>query len=154
MKAKELMTPGPSCCSPGDSIQEVARSMRDNDCGSIPVVEEGRIVGIVTDRDLAIRALARGLNADTLVRDVMTESPDCCDEDEDVSEISRVMADRQVRRVPIVNADGHCVGIIAQADIALASAGNGTVSDSEVAATVSSISEPAGETSASERLNS
>jgi CBS domain-containing protein len=143
MKAKDLMTPQPCCCSPNDSITEVASIMRDNDCGSVPVVEAGRIVGIVTDRDLTVRALARGLTGEATVRDVMTASPECCEENDDIHSIERVMSERQVRRVPIVNADGGCVGIVSQADLARATHSRKQVSEHEVAETVARISEPA-----------
>ena len=116
--------------------------MRDNDCGSVPVVEGGRVVGIVTDRDLAVRGLARGLSSDAKVRDVMTASPECCSEEADVHDIERVMSDRQVRRVPIVNADGGCVGIVSQADLARATS-NSAIPPKEVAETVAEISAPA-----------
>ena len=141
MKAKDLMTANPCCASPDDSLSEVASMMRDADCGSVPVVEAGRVVGIVTDRDLAVRGLARGLSGDTKVRDVMTASPECCSENTDVHEIERLMSDRQVRRVPIVNADGGCVGIVAQADLARASSNSGALAR-EVAETVAEISAP------------
>ena len=142
MKARDLMTATPSTCSPDDSIQSVARTMRDNDCGSLPVVEDGRVVGIITDRDLAIRALADGMNGGLRVRNVMTVSPECCSEDDDLKSVERVMSERQVRRVPIVNADGGVVGIIAQADLARAAASGSRVSDQEVTETVASISAP------------
>jgi CBS domain-containing protein len=143
MKARELMTPQPCCCSPGDSIAEVASVMRDNDCGSVPVIEAGKVVGIITDRDIAVRGLARGLDGDAKVRDVMTASPQCCGEEDDVHSIERVMSERQVRRVPIVNADGGCVGIVSQADLARATQARGHLSEHEVAETVASISAPA-----------
>ena len=143
MKARDLMTPQPCCCSPDDSLTEVASMMRDNDCGSVPVVEAGKVVGIVTDRDLAVRALARGLAGDATVRDVMTPSPECCGEDDDIHNVERVMSERQVRRVPIVNADGGCVGIVSQADLARATHSRSNVSDHEVAETVARISAPA-----------
>ena len=71
MKARDLMTAGPCCCSPDDSIQEVAQMMRDHDCGSVPIVENNQVIGIVTDRDLAVRALADGLYPGIRVRNVM-----------------------------------------------------------------------------------
>ncbi|HEX6574767.1 MAG TPA: CBS domain-containing protein [Gemmatimonadaceae bacterium] len=145
MKAKDLMTPQPCCCSPDDAISEVASMMRDNDCGSVPVVEAGRVIGIVTDRDLAVRGLARGLAGDSKVRDVMTASPECCTEEDDIHSIERVMSDRQVRRVPIVNADGGCVGIISQADLARATSSSSSrtrISPADVAETVAEISAP------------
>lgn len=142
MKARELMTAAPCCCSPDDSIQTVARMMRDHDCGSVPVVEAGQVVGIITDRDLAVRALADGMNGGLRVRNVMTVAPECCSEDDDVESIERVMSERQVRRVPIVNADGGVVGIIAQADLARAASGGSKVSDHELTEMVASISAP------------
>lgn len=142
MKASELMTPSPCCSSTNDSVKEVARMMRDNDCGSVPVVDDaGCVVGIVTDRDLAVRGLAEGKGADTMVRDVMTVSPCCCGPGDDVRDVERTMADQQVRRIPIVDASGCCVGIIAQADLALAAERN-RVSEHEVAIVVEKISEP------------
>ena len=142
MKVKELMTAGPCCCSPDESIKDVAQMMLDNDCGSVPVVEAGRVVGIVTDRDLAVRAVAAGMAPDTEVREVMTSSPECCNENDDVENVERVMGERQVRRVPVVNADGGCVGIVSQADLARAARSGSRLSDREVAATVGRISEP------------
>ena len=114
--------------------------MRDHDCGSVPVVQSGQVLGIVTDRDLAVRALADGLYPGIRVRNVMTVAPECCSEDDDVHSVEKVMSDRQVRRVPILNADGGVVGIIAQADLARA-ASHG-VSVREVTDTVASISAP------------
>lgn len=142
MKVRELMTAGPCCCSPDQSIQAVAKMMADHDCGSVPVVESGRVVGIVTDRDLAVRAIAQGMEPDTEVREVMTASPQCCGEDDEVATVERVMGERQVRRIPVVNADGGCVGIVSQADLARAARSGSRLSDREVAATVGRISEP------------
>jgi CBS domain-containing protein len=142
MKAREIMTQDPCSCSPDDSIQDVAQLMRDNDCGSVPVVDdEGQIVGTVTDRDLAIRVLAAGKSLDTRVEEVMTPNPCCCDQDEDLKVIEQAMADNQIRRVPIVDGDGSLVGIIAQADLAIA-AENRKVDEREVAIVVEKISEP------------
>ena len=140
MKARELMTAAPCCCSPDDSIQEVAQMMRDHDCGSVPIVQGNQVIGIVTDRDLAVRALADGLYPGIRVRNVMTVAPDCCSEEDDLHKVEELMSDRQVRRVPILNADGGVVGIIAQADLARA-ASHG-VTAREVAETVAEISQP------------
>jgi len=142
MKAQDLMTRDPYCCSADDSIRDVAQAMSEHDCGSVPVVESSRVVGIVTDRDLALRAVAQGRDSNTRVRDVMTSSPQCCGENDDVKEIERIMSDTQVRRVPIVDADRRVVGIVSQADIARASSDGRNVSGDEVAKTVSRISEP------------
>ena len=143
MKAKDIMTPSPATASPNDSIECVAQLMREYDCGVVPVVEGRQIVGIVTDRDLAVRALAAGKDADTAVRDVMTASPCCCSADDDVSDVEKVMKDNQVRRVPIVDDRECCIGIIAQADLARAAKDGRRVSDREVAVVVERISEPA-----------
>jgi CBS domain-containing protein len=143
MKANELMTPSPCCCSENDSAQDVARMMRDNDCGSVPVVNDsGGVVGIVTDRDLALRAIADGKDGSTKVRDLMTASPCCCDADDDVRDVERMMSEHQVRRIPIVDESGRCVGIVAQADLARAAADDRTITEHEIAIVVEKISEP------------
>lgn len=144
MNASEIMTPNPSTCRPSDSIQEAARMMRDSDCGSVPVVDENeKVVGVITDRDLAIRAIADGRVGDTPVSELMTLSPFCSSEDADVRTVGRSMAERQIRRVPIVDADGRLKGIVAQADLALAASHHVGVTDREVAVVVERISEPA-----------
>ena len=147
MKAKDLMTKSPVCCSTDDTAQDAARAMRDCDCGIIPIVEAGsqRVVGVVTDRDIAIRAVADGKSGDTPLRDIMTASPSCCGPDSDVRDVERTMADRQVRRVVIVNADGRAEGIVAQADIARA-ANRGRsqdITEQEVGLLLETISQPA-----------
>lgn len=146
MKAKELMTSSPVCCSTADTAQDAARAMRDRDCGMIPVVEAGsnRVVGVVTDRDIAIRAIAEGKGADTRLREIMTADPSCCGPDSDVRDIERTMADRQIRRVVIVNADGCAEGVIAQADIARAAnrGRNDDITEQEVGLLVETISQP------------
>ena len=142
MKAKDIMTAAPCCCSPNDSLQDVARAMRDNDCGAVPIVDNGGVVGIVTDRDLAVRALAEGKGSDARVGDFTTTTPCCGSAEDDVRHIVKLMADNQVRRVPIVDADGCCVGIVAQADLARAAFDGERVSEHEVAILVERISEP------------
>ena len=142
MKARELMTPSPCCASTQDSARDVARLMRDNDCGAIPVVDEkNAVVGMITDRDLAIRALAEGKDADSKVGELMTASPCCASVDDSVRDIERLMSNNQVRRIPIVDAQGKCVGIISQADLARA-AERDKVTEHEVALVVEAISEP------------
>lgn len=144
MRAAEIMTTEPVCCSPDDSVQDVARAMRAADCGSIPVVDPDSncVVGIVTDRDLALRALAEGKGADTKIRDVMSPGTCCCGPAADLREVEQIMADNQVRRVPVVDAAGRCVGVIAQADLARAAEAR-RVSEHEVAVVIERISEPA-----------
>jgi CBS domain-containing protein len=142
MKAKDIMTASPCTCSPNDSVQEVARTMRDHDCGAIPITEKGRLVGIVTDRDLTVRALAAGLDHESRVADVITREPSSCDVDAELSEIERVMSDQQVRRVPIVDADKRVVGIVSQADLARAIFDGRSLSEHEVALVVERVSMP------------
>jgi CBS domain-containing protein len=143
MKANELMTPTPTCASTQDTARHVARLMRDCDCGAIPVVDEKkRVVGMITDRDLAIRALADGKDGDTKVADLMSPSPCCASIDDNVRDIERLMSDNQVRRIPIVDASGSVVGIVSQADLARA-ADRDSLTEREVALVVEAISEPA-----------
>lgn len=121
-KCSEVMTREPVCCEPGDSVTQVAMLMKSEDVGSIPVVDsrqERKLIGIVTDRDLVVNVLAGGMAADrATVRDAMTANPESCREDEDVKKAVELMADRQVRRMPIVDEAGRLCGIIAQADVA------------------------------------
>lgn len=143
MKASELMSAQPACCTPEDTVQEAARLMCECDCGCIPVVddkESNRIVGVITDRDIACRCTAEGKSPKTPVKEAMTRDPKCCGPDDDVELVERIMAEEQVRRVPVVDARGFCVGIIAQADLALNAR---AASDSEVGKVVERISEPA-----------
>jgi CBS domain-containing protein len=116
------MTRDPVCCVPGDSITRVAQVMKQQDVGSVPAVESNdsrKLVGIVTDRDLVVKILAEGRGIENAtVRDAMTRTPVSCRDDEDVDRAVKVMAERQVRRMPIVDGEGRLVGIIAQADVA------------------------------------
>ena len=140
MKVREIMTENPACCTPEQTVHEAARLMAQNDCGSIPVVEEStrRLLGVVTDRDLAIRVLAEGRGPDTPVREAMTPDPVTCSPDDDVDKVERLMAERQVRRIPVVE-NGRVVGVVAQADLALHP---NAVSDREVGHLVEEISQP------------
>jgi CBS domain-containing protein len=121
-KCSEVMTREPVCCQPADSISKVAEVMKREDVGSVPIVSanaDGRLVGIVTDRDIVLKVLAGGRSVDgATAQDAMTSNPACCREDDDVSRAVSLMEERQVRRMPVVGADGRLTGIIAQADIA------------------------------------
>jgi len=101
------------------SLRDVAVMMRDGDMGSIPVVENGKLVGIVTDRDIVVRSIADGKDATTPVSEAMTTEIFAVGPDDFVFEAIRLMGDRQVRRVPVVDNSGVLAGIIAIADIAL-----------------------------------
>jgi len=136
------MTPDPACCTPESTALDAATLMKENDCGSIPVVEnldKRRLVGTVTDRDLAIRGLANGRGPDTSVRDLMTYDPITSSPDDEVEIVREVMVSQQVRRVPVVDANGALVGIVAQADLARE---DGAASDQEVGRIVEAISDP------------
>jgi CBS domain-containing protein len=142
VRVKQIMTPNPACCTPDSTAKDAARLMRDHDCGSIPVVENlkvKRLVGTVTDRDLAIRGLAEGRGPDTQVRELMTDDPVTCVPEDEVEDVRQVMVQELVRRVPVVDDDGALVGIVAQADIARE---EGAATDREVGRIVEAISEP------------
>lgn len=145
MRVRDIMTPDPASCTPDSTAREAATLMKDNDCGSIPVVERAgskRLVGTVTDRDLAVRGLAAGRGPDTPVGELMTQAPVTCGLDDEVEIVREVMVARLVRRVPVVDQDGGLVGIVAQADIARE---EGAASDQEVGRIVEAISEPRGD---------
>lgn len=147
MRVREIMTKGPACCTPDDTVERAAQLMDENDCGMIPVVEavnNSRLVGVITDRDIAVRGVAKGKTAKTHVSELMTPAPFSCKADARVDDIERVMGDRQVRRVVIVDDDNCCVGVVAQADIALAAERYADVDDRDVARVVERISEPPG----------
>ncbi|HEX8824445.1 MAG TPA: CBS domain-containing protein [Archangium sp.] len=120
LTARELMTRNVKTARLESSLRDVARIMKDEDCGIVPVVDErGRLRGLITDRDLVIRTLAEGRPPDTLLaRDIMTDDVEAVTPDEDIHGIIALMGQRQVRRVPVVERDDRLVGIIAMADIA------------------------------------
>jgi CBS domain-containing protein len=91
--------------------------MRDDNCGALPVGENDRLIGIVTDRDIAVRGVAEGRPASAKVRDVMSEKVFYCFDDNDVAEAARLMSEHQVRRLPVLNRDKRMVGIVALADL-------------------------------------
>jgi len=116
------MTREPVCCEPADSIPRIAQLMKSEDVGAVPVVESKtsrKLVGIVTDRDIVVKTVADGKSVEkSTARDAMTNNPVTCREDDDVTQAVARMAERKVRRIPIVDANGTLRGIIAQADIA------------------------------------
>lgn len=120
MQVQEVMTRNPACCSADTSLQDVARMMVDCNCGEIPVLDEmSRPVGVVTDRDICCRAVARGLNPQsTNAREVMSSPVVTVRPDDSLETCCQKMEDNQVRRVPVVDDNGSCCGIVAQADIA------------------------------------
>jgi CBS domain-containing protein len=140
MRAQDLMTTEPACCTPSTTVHEAAQLMRDYDCGCIPIVEEEsmRLLGVVTDRDVACRCVAEGKSPDTPVRDIMTRHPQAVHPEDDIAAVEQIMIEAQVRRVPVVDDRECCVGMIAQADLALS---DEAASDQEVGRVVERISE-------------
>ena len=119
MRCREIMTSSVRTAAPDTPLREVAVMMRDGDVGSLPVVENGKLVGIVTDRDIVVRAVAEGKDASAPVSEAMTAEIYAVRPDDFVFEAIRMMGDKQVRRIPVVGESGELAGIIAMADIAL-----------------------------------
>ena len=120
-KLKDLMSRDVKVISPDMTIRDAARKMRDGDFGMMPVGEDDRLIGTISDRDIAIRAVAEGKDAGTQVRDVMSEGVAWAYEDDSVEEAARIMSERQVRRLPVVDRDKRLVGIVALGDFAVES---------------------------------
>jgi CBS domain-containing protein len=119
MQITELMTQDPRTVAAGSSIVDAARLMRDEDAGIAPIVDGDRLVGVVTDRDIAIKVVAEGKDPQsTTVDDVAATELVTIDPQQDLDEALRLMAQHQVRRLPVVEEDGKLVGILAQADVA------------------------------------
>ncbi len=139
MKVNECMTRDVRTVNPAMTIQQAARIMADTDTGALPVGEDDRLVGMLTDRDIAVRAVCQGRGPDTPVRDVMSKQTKYCYDDEDVDNVARNMADIQVRRLPVMDRSKRLVGIIALGDIAASA-------DSEIVGeTLEGISRPGGQ---------
>jgi CBS domain-containing protein len=123
MNCEQVMTRNPQCCVPGDSAVRVAKIMKIEDIGAIPVCgsrDSRRLVGIVTDRDLVLHVVAEGRDPNTTrVQDIMTREPFTCRVDEDLDTAIQRMQANQIRRIPVVDRNGTLTGIISQADIAI-----------------------------------
>ena len=134
---RDVMTPNPECVSDKDSIRDVARIMKDQDTGVVPVVDGKRIIGLITDRDIVVRGLAEGKNLESLsVNELMTRSVRSVREDASVNEVLEMMGNAEIRRVPVVNGNDELVGIVSLGDIA--AQGN---QDGKVGRAVENISE-------------
>jgi len=118
---KDLMSRDVKVINPDMTIAEAAKQMRDGDFGMLPVGEDDRMIGTISDRDIAIRAIAEGKDADTKVRDVMTEGIAWAYEEDSVEKAALIMSERQVRRLPVVNRNKRLVGIVALGDFAVES---------------------------------
>jgi CBS domain-containing protein len=117
---QEAMTSNPTAITPDTTVQEAARLMKTEDVGALPIVEDGRLTSVITDRDLAIRGVAEGLETGTPVRELASKNVVTIDAQQSLEEAARLMAERQVRRLPVVEEDGRLVGMLAQADVAAA----------------------------------
>jgi len=116
---RDLMTESPRSLENGSTVMEAARLMRDEDAGLIPVVEGKKLVGTVTDRDIAIRVVAEGKSPESMtVGEIASRELVTIDPQQELNEALRLMARHQIRRLPVVEEDGRLVGIVAQADIA------------------------------------
>ena len=120
-KLKELMSLDVKVISPDLTIWDAAKQMRDGDFGMMPVGEDDRLIGTISDRDIVIRAVAEGKDADTKVRDAMSEGIVWAYEDDSVEQAAKIMSERQVRRLPVVDRDKRLVGIVALGDFAVES---------------------------------
>ncbi|MDC9824116.1 CBS domain-containing protein [Devosia sp. ZB163] len=120
MKVSECMSDGVEICSPDDTIRDIARTMREIDVGAMPVGEDDRLVGMITDRDIAIRAIAEGMGPETRVRQVMSQHVRWCYEDEEIDDVADQMAEFKVRRLPVLNRDKRLIGVISLGDVSLA----------------------------------
>ena len=139
MKVSQLMTRDVEIASPGETLEHAAKIMAALDAGVLPVSENDRLVGMITDRDIAIRGIAEGKGPNAKIADVMSHEVKYCFEDDHVDEVTRNMGDIQVRRLPVVNRDKRLVGILSLGDIAFERSGKGT------GQTLSRISQPGGQ---------
>jgi CBS domain-containing protein len=126
MKVKDVMHKGVDWVSPNTPVTELARLMREHDIGCIPIGEDDQLVGMVTDRDIVCKGLARNSfdAARTMARDVMTEGIHCCREDDDLAKAMHHMETLKVRRLPVINKSKRMVGIISLGDVSHATSGD------------------------------
>jgi len=146
MKVSDCMTRDVRLAAPDQSLREAAALMAELDVGVLPVGENERLVGMITDRDIAVRGVALGRGPDATVREVMTDNVKYCFVDQSLEEVSRNMGDIQVRRLPVVDREKRLVGIISLSDIA-----NGDGAVDEAGEALRDISQPGGEHSQSAR---
>ena len=149
MKVQDLMTGNPKCCGPDTNLAEAIELMWTNDCGVLPVMEDGKLTGIVTDRDVCIAVGTRNCRpSDTTVKDVGYSPVQTCAPDDDVDTAMAIMRRAQVRRLPVIE-DGKLAGILALNDIILAAAHKYATVDSDgVMNTMRAVSEHRGQKSA------
>ena len=118
MKVQDVMTPNPRTVELSDTIEDAARIMRDEDTGAVPVVEDDRVIGMVTDRDIVIRAVADG-DFEATIDDIVTDDVVCATPDMSTAEAAELMSEHQIRRLPVVDEAEHLVGIVSIGDLAV-----------------------------------
>jgi CBS domain-containing protein len=126
MKVRDAMSPDVQLCTPDDTLKDAAEAMAALGVGLLPVTDNERLVGMISDRDIAIRGVALGRGPDSRVGDVMTAEVKYCYDDQEIEEISANMGDIQVRRLPVLDREKRLIGIIALGDIAQVQAGDST----------------------------
>ncbi len=117
MKIRDVMTTEVQTVSPDQTAQEAASFMLSADTGSIPVREGGTVIGMITDRDIAVRGIAEGLGPDCKVRDLMSDGIVCARDDDEISMVAQRMSEAQVRRLPVLDAQDNLVGIVSLGDL-------------------------------------
>ena len=144
MKIRDCMTRDVRMVRPDQTIREAAHMMAELDIGALPVQDNDRLVGMITDRDIAVRAVAEGRGADTQIRDVMTNEIKYCYEDQTIDEVTRNMGEQRLRRLPVLNRNKRLVGILSLGDLAREES-----SQDEAGEALCGISRPGGEHSQS-----
>lgn len=139
MRVKDIMTASVDCVESTNTIAHAARRMAEDDIGVLPILSDGRLVGIVTDRDIALRGVAAGISSQAPIRRVMSENVAACSPDDDIETVLALMSREQIRRMPVCNNREQVVGIVALADLAAHDPDK-----KEVAATLNDICEPSG----------
>ena len=133
---RDVMTPNPECVTEKDSLRDVARIMKDQDTGVVPVVDGKKIIGLVTDRDIVVRCIAEGKNPlEARVTEVMTKSVRKVKDDATINDVIGLMSSSEIRRVPVVNANDELVGIVSMGDL------TGKTNDGKVGQTLQDISQ-------------
>jgi len=146
MKVREAMTRDVRLVKPEQPISEAAKLMAELDIGALPVEENDRLVGMITDRDIAVRAVAAGRGADTPIGEVMTREVKYCYEDQTVDEVTQNMGELRVRRLPVLNRDKRLVGILSLGDLAIDESAR-----DEAGEALGGISRPGGQHSQSQK---
>jgi len=126
MKVSEMMTRDVCLASPGQKLRDVAAEMKKRDIGVLPVGDNERLVGMITDRDIAVRGISQGLGPEASVRDVMSNEVKYCFESDEIGDLAQSMADEQIRRLPVLNDKKRLVGIISLGDLAAGRGGRST----------------------------